>query len=124
NSQLIMKPHSKLVMPKFGSHLVLPLPQQDIAQNSSLGRAETTKQHLDNGRVPVFPKKISLINKHANAADSESIPQLNAKQQQEYLRRQRARGGSAKYRRYLTEPPLSYRQPAKIVPVGQSESRR
>lgn len=110
NSQLVMKPHPKLVMPKTGSRLVLPVPQQDTA---------ASKQSSGNGKVSVLPKKQVSVNEYTNAADSENISQLKAKQRQEYLRRQRARVGSAKHRRYLTEPPLSYRQPAKIAPVGK-----
>lgn len=110
NSQLVMKHHPKLVMPKPGSRLVLPVPQQDTA---------TSKQSSGNGKVSVLPKKQVSVNEYTNAADSENISQLKAKQRQEYLRRQRAGVGSAKYRRYLTEPPLSYRQPAEIAPVGK-----
>ncbi|WP_455466352.1 hypothetical protein [Bartonella sp. B39] len=115
NSQLVMKSHPKLVMPKPGSLRVLPLPQQD----NSFGGAETSKQHFDGRRGSVLPKKVSSVDEHADTVDSESISRLNVKQRQEYLRLQRARVGSAKYRRYLTEPPLSYRQPAKIAPVGK-----
>ncbi|WP_019219898.1 hypothetical protein [Bartonella florencae] len=110
NSQLVMKPHPKLVIPKSGSRLVLPLPQQDTV---------ASKQNASRGKVPVLPKKVSSANEYTNDAETENISQLRAKQRQEYLRRQKARIGSAKYRRYLTEPPLSYRQPAKIAPVGK-----
>ncbi|GAA5105763.1 hypothetical protein GCM10023261_05450 [Bartonella jaculi] len=104
-SQLVMKPRPKLVVPSLGSRVILPLPQQDLAQDAL--------QHPDRSRGPVFPKKVSSID------SSENVSRLNAKQRQEYLRRQRAQAGSAEYRRYLTEPPLSYRQPAKTAPVGQ-----
>ncbi|GAA5098353.1 hypothetical protein GCM10023260_08800 [Bartonella acomydis] len=110
NSQLVMKPHPKLVIPKSGSRLVLPLPQQDVA---------ASKQHSDSSRVSNLPKKQSSVNAYTNADSSDNISRLHAKQRQEYLRRQSARVGSAKYRRYLTEPPLSYRQPAKIAPAGK-----
>ncbi|WP_026017291.1 hypothetical protein [Bartonella birtlesii] len=110
NSHLVMKPHPKLVIPRFGSRLVLPLPQQDTA---------ASKQYAGSGEVSVFPKKQSSVNEYTNTTDSENISRLSAKQRQEYLRRRSARVGSAKYRRYLTEPPLSYRQPAKIAPVGK-----
>ncbi|GAA4663203.1 hypothetical protein [Bartonella pachyuromydis] len=109
NSQLVMKPHPKLVIPKFSSRLVLPVPQQNTA---------ASKQHSD-GKVAVFPKKQLSVNEYTSATNSENTSQLRAAQRQEYLRRQRARVGSAQYRRYLTEPPLSYRQPAKIAPVGK-----
>ncbi|WP_409361538.1 hypothetical protein ACRPOS_000735 [Bartonella heixiaziensis] len=105
-SQLVMKSRPKLVVPSSSSRAVLPLPQQDVAQDG-------LKQHPDRGRVPVFPKKVTSID------GSENVSRVNAKQRQEYLRRQRARVGSAEYRRYLTEPPLSYRQPARTAPVGQ-----
>ncbi|WP_208435004.1 hypothetical protein [Bartonella phoceensis] len=120
NSQLVMKPHPKLVIPKFSSRMVLPLPQQDNSSNE----VEASKQHPRDGRVVVFPKKISSANEYANTAGSKSVSRLKAKQRQEYLRRQRAQVGSAQYRRYLTEPPLSYRQPAKIAPISKKDSGR
>ncbi|VEJ44857.1 hypothetical protein [Bartonella vinsonii] len=113
NSQLVMKAHPKLVIPEPNARRVLPLPQQD----NTFRRTATSKQHLDRSRGAVFSQKASSVNEHARAG-SESVSQLNEKQRQEYLRRQRARVGSANYRRYLTEPPLSYRQPARTAPVG------
>lgn len=113
NSQLVMKAHPKLVIPDPSARRVLPLPQQD----NSFSRTATSRQHLDGNRGLVFSQKASSVNEHASAG-SESISRLNTKQRQEYLRRQRAQIGSANYRRYLTEPPLSYRQPARIAPVG------
>ncbi|WP_208440296.1 hypothetical protein [Bartonella raoultii] len=110
NSQLVMKPHPKLVMPKYSSRLVLPVPQKDTT---------ALKQYSNSGKAPVFPKKQLSAHEYTSTAGSENTSQLNAKQRQEYLRRQRARVGSAQHRRYLTEPPLSYRQPAKIAPVGK-----
>ncbi|OPB35335.1 hypothetical protein [Bartonella taylorii] len=119
NSQLVMENHPKLVIPKSSSRTVLPLPQQDVAQDGSLGRTGRLKQHSSGSKASVSPQKVSSVNEHASNAGSESISRLSAKQRQEYLRRQRAQVGSAKYRRYLTEPPLSYRQPAKTAPVGK-----
>ncbi|EJF81214.1 hypothetical protein MCO_00008 [Bartonella sp. DB5-6] len=119
NSKLVMENHPKLVIPKSSSLTALPLPQQDIAQSSSRGKTATLKQHSSGSKASVFPQKVSSVNEHASTAGSESISRLNTKQRQEYLRRQRAQVGSAKYRRYLTEPPLSYRQPAKTAPVAK-----
>ncbi|UNE54607.1 hypothetical protein [Bartonella machadoae] len=119
NSQLVMKPHPKLVIPELGSRRFLPLPQQD----SSSERAATSKQSRGESRGGVFSKKASSVDEQAGSVGSESISRVNAKQRQEYLRRQRAQVGSPKYRRYLTEPPLSYRQPAKIAPAGRSEGK-
>ncbi|ETS13428.1 hypothetical protein [Bartonella quintana] len=120
NSQLVIKSHPKLVMPSPGSLGVLPLPEQDVEQDSSFNRRATSELHVGgDGRISVFPKKVSSVNGHADIDSSENISQLNATQRYEYLRRQRAQVGSAKYRQYLTEPPLSYRQRAKITPVGQ-----
>ncbi len=112
-SQIVMKSRPKLVIPSPGSRVILPLPQQEVAQEGSFAGTATLKQHPSRGRNSVLPKKVSSID------GSENISRLNAKQRQEYLRRQRAQVGSAEYRRYLTEPPLSYRQPAKTAPVGQ-----
>ncbi|EJF81410.1 Uncharacterised protein [Candidatus Bartonella washoeensis] len=112
-SQLVMKSRPKLVMPSPGSRVILPLPQQDVTQAGSFGGTATLKQHPDRGSVSVFPQKVSSID------GSENVSRLNAEQRQEYLRRQRAHVGSPEYRRYLTEPPLSYRQPARTAPVGQ-----
>ncbi|PIT69584.1 hypothetical protein [Bartonella tribocorum] len=108
SSQIVMKPRQKLVIPSSSSRRFLPLPQQD----RSVNKIATSKQHQGS---PSFSHKESSV----NGVGSENPPQLNAKQRQEYLRRQRAQVGSPKYRRYLTEPPLSYRQPAKTAPTGR-----
>lgn len=108
SSQIVLKPRPKLVIPNPSSHSFLPLPQQD----RSVNKIAASKQHQGS---PSFPHKESSV----DGIGSENPSQLNAKQRQEYLRRQRAQVGSSKYRRYLTEPPLSYRQPAKIAPTGR-----
>ncbi|EJF83612.1 hypothetical protein [Bartonella rattimassiliensis] len=108
SSQLVMKPHPKLVIPSPRSRRFLPLPQQDRFVN----KIAESKQHQEN---------TSFLHKESsfNGVGSENSSQLNAKQRREYSRRQRAQVGSPKYRRYLTEPPLNYRQPAKITPTGR-----
>nr|WP_244979323.1 hypothetical protein [Bartonella queenslandensis] len=108
NSQIVLKPRPELVIPSPSSRSFLPLPQQD----RSVNKIAESKQHQGS---PSFPHKGSSV----NGIGSENPSQLNEKQRQEYLRRQRAQVGSSKYRRYLTEPPLSYRQPAKIAPTGR-----
>ncbi|WP_375624591.1 MULTISPECIES: hypothetical protein [unclassified Bartonella] len=108
SSQIVMKPHPKLVIPSPSSRRFLPMPQQD----RSVNEIAVSKKHQGNTS---FLHKGSSV----NGAGSENPSQLNAKQRQEYLRRQRAQVGSSKYRRYLTEPPLSYRQPAKTAPIGR-----
>ncbi|WP_375665524.1 hypothetical protein [Bartonella sp. TT121SHDZB] len=108
SSQIVMKPHPKLIIPSPSSRRFLPVPQQD----RSVNEMAASKKHQ--GNTP-FPHKGSSV----NGAGLENPSQLNAKQRQEYLRRQRAQVGSSKYRRYLTEPPLSYRQPAKTAPIGR-----
>ncbi|WP_039762010.1 hypothetical protein, partial [Bartonella queenslandensis] len=108
SSQIILKPRPKLVIPSPSSRSFLPLPQQD----RSVNKIAASKQHQGS---PSFPHKGSSV----DGIGSENPSQLNAKQRQEYLRRQRAQVGSSKYRRYLTEPPLSYRQPVKIAPTGR-----
>ncbi|UNF29341.1 hypothetical protein MNL13_00710 [Bartonella krasnovii] len=99
SSQIVMKPRPELVIPSPSARRFLPVPQQD----RSVNRGAASKQHQGSHS---FPHKGSSVNGFSNA-----------KQRQEYLRRQRAQIGSPKYRRYLTEPPLSYRQPAKTAPI-------
>lgn len=106
SSQIVIKPRPELVIPSASARRFLPLPQQD----RSINKGAASKQHQGNAS---FPHKGSSV----NGVSSENPSQLNAKQRQEYLRRQRAQVGSPKYRRYLTEPPLSYRQPAKTAPI-------
>ncbi|CDO46290.1 hypothetical protein AT246_01570 [Bartonella henselae] len=119
NSQLVMKPHPKLVMPSSSALRFLPPPQQDVAQESSFNGKATLNQHTGSGKVFGFPKKVSSMN--GDIDSSKSVSRLSTKQRYEYLRLQRAQVGSAQYRQYLTEPPLSYRQPARIAPVGQQD---
>ncbi|WP_175869440.1 hypothetical protein [Bartonella gabonensis] len=108
NRQIVMKSHPELVIPSPSSRKFLPLPQQD----RSVNKRAASKQHQGS---PSFPHKGSLV----NGVSSENPALFNAKQRQEYLRRQRAQVGSSQYRRYLTEPPLSYRQPAKTAAIAR-----
>ncbi|PIT70818.1 hypothetical protein [Bartonella tribocorum] len=108
SSQIVMKPRPELVIPSPSARRFLPPPQQEKSAN----KIAASKKNQER---PSFPHKGSSV----NGVGSQNPSQLNAKQRQEYLRRQRAQVGSSKYRRYLTEPPLSYRQPAKIAPTAR-----
>ncbi|MET3560410.1 hypothetical protein ABID39_001107 [Bartonella japonica] len=87
NSQLVMKPRPELVEVKPSSHLVLPIPQQEMIQDNSFGKKTTRKQYPSNVHTDI-----------SSSPRNKSVLQLNEKQRQEYLRRQRAQVGSAKYR--------------------------
>nr|WP_246588249.1 hypothetical protein [Bartonella raoultii] len=104
SNQLVLKSRPQLVIPSAGARAVLPLPQQ---QERSVEKTTKLKQYLSEEKAS------------AGIAGSKSIAQLKAKQRQEYLRLRRERVGNTHYRRYLTEPPLSYRQPAKTAPAGR-----
>ncbi|AQX22434.1 MULTISPECIES: hypothetical protein [unclassified Bartonella] len=130
NSQIVMKQRSKLVFPEPNAHVVLPPPQIDSTEINSHNEMEVSGQSQKNLRGGV---EANRVNSHGNSSDKklvrkdrtnlddpEGIVQLNEKQQrEEYLRRRKeAAGGSANYRRYLSEPPLIYRQPAVTAPAG------
>nr|CBI78748.1 conserved hypothetical protein [Bartonella sp. AR 15-3] len=114
NSQLVMKQRSQLVFPEPSARVNLPLPQVDSAEINSHNEIEMSKQFQKNLRNGVGANKMN-----ANFDDPKGVVQLNEKQQrEEYLRRRKeAIGGNANYRRYLSEPPLIYRQPAVTAPA-------
>ncbi|WP_407965644.1 hypothetical protein [Bartonella sp. C271] len=132
NSQLVMKQRRQLVFPEPNAHVVLPLPQVDSTEINSHNEIEMSEQSQknfrngvgankmhSNGKVSFSPDKKVVTRDHANFDDPKGVVQLNEKQQrEEYLRRRKeAVGGNANYRRYLSEPPLIYRQPAVTAPA-------
>ncbi|CBI75881.1 conserved protein of unknown function [Bartonella clarridgeiae 73] len=136
NNQLVMKQRPQLVFPEPNARVVLPPPQVDITEIDSYDEMEVSEQSQkslqggvganranSNDKVSLSSDKKVVTRGRINIDDSEGIVQFNEKQQrEEYLRRrQEADGGNANYRRYLSEPPLIYRQPAVTASAGQKD---
>lgn len=120
-------PRAGLVKPP--STEVLPPPQEDAARNNPAWpespeerlarvRAEATANQ-DN---PYYrPNVIRDIHHSENQPEGLSADrQKREEQRKEFQRRkQMARQGSPNTRRYLSDPPVEYRQPAETAPAGE-----
>ncbi|EJF90788.1 hypothetical protein [Bartonella tamiae] len=139
NNQIDTKPRPDLVRPAPGAKGVLPQPQVNVAQSGSPDwpespeqrrqrlRAEATANQdnpnyvspiIQNGRQSTQTNAVasSLNGIHRN----ELSPTIRKQQSAEYQRlKQQNAGGTATTRKYLSEPPLAYRQPAATAPIGE-----
>lgn len=121
------KPRPELVRPSAGQAAHLPAPQDKLTQSADARWPESPEQRrmrlrdeaTANQDNPLYRPSIRTnmpANKTAtaevNAATSKSVAE--AKQE---LHLQKV--GAADQRRYLSEPPLTYRQPAATAPVGE-----
>lgn len=138
NSRVNTKPRPDLVRPAPGAKASLPQPQANVAQVGTPDWPESPEQRRQRLRDEATanqdnPNYVSPIVSDGGGKSTATgttdwldgihrneEPRANAKQQRaEYQRRkQENSGGSATNRKYLSEPPLAYREPANSAPVG------
>ncbi|WP_420959541.1 hypothetical protein [Brucella sp. IR073] len=144
------KPRPELVKPA-GHATTLPPPQESVAQAGSgnwpespearrkrLRDEATANQDNPNyvspiageGPAPSSWGRKDLASANSRAADraSRGTTTMTPEQSKEIIRqRQLAKTGSPTTRKYLSEPPLDYRQPAPTAPagdLGEDEARK
>jgi hypothetical protein len=133
------KPRPELVRPKPGEEVaVLPPPQDDVATSSNPAwpespeqrrarmRAEATANQDDSNYVPAIANDISPASSEPPPQRTQGTPvpaggYASPEQQRKEFKRRMAvnNQGSPTERRYLSEPPLSYRQPAATAPADE-----
>jgi hypothetical protein len=144
------KPRPDLVKPATGEVATLPPPQESVAQagdpnwpespearRKRLRDEATANQDNPNyvspiasdGPVATSSSSKLLASPNSRAADRASRgSSLTAEQSKELIKqRQQAKTGSPTSRRYLSEPPIEYRQAASTAPVGdlgEDEARK
>ncbi|PRD41802.1 hypothetical protein C5748_19275 [Phyllobacterium phragmitis] len=143
------KPRPELVKPVAGRAATLPAPQESVARSGAnwpespearrkrLRDEATANQGNPNyvspiagdGPVATSSSSKNLASANSRAADRASRgSNLSPEQSAEIIRRRQvAKTGSPTSRRYLSEPPLDYRQPASSAPVGdvgEDEARK
>jgi hypothetical protein len=137
--QIEYAPRPELVKPAKGDE-TLPAPQETVATASNPNWPESPEQrlarlradadaNLDNPNYdsPIVPDMVAANPKrkslHGNGRAEESgvLDVSNeAAQKAEYQKRlQETRQGSSKTRKYLSEPPIDYRQAAADAPTGE-----
>ncbi|UXN02860.1 hypothetical protein [Bartonella sp. HY406] len=140
NSGIEVKPRPELVRPNEATKTNLPTPQQSVASAGSPDWPESPEQRRNRLRAeatanqnnPDYVSPItsspgnaerylsSGIDAAADRADRMPTQAVAKKQREEYLRRKKeASGGTATERKYLSEPPIAYRQPAATAPVNE-----
>lgn len=121
------KPRAGIVMPP--STEVLPPPQEDLASVGNPAWPESPEQRLariraeatENQDNPLYRSPIVRdIGVDARAEDGTLDPAMSKRQREEVLKRRAAANQlSSNTRRYLSEPPVAYRQPAESAPSGE-----
>ncbi|WP_367715787.1 hypothetical protein AB2N04_17080 [Nitratireductor sp. GISD-1A_MAKvit] len=121
------KPRAGIVMPS--STEVLPPPQEDVASAGNPAWPESPEERLARIRAeatanqdnPFYKSPVERdIGVNARTEDGFVNPEIAKKQREEYFKRRAAmKQGSATSRRYLSEPPVDYRQPAQSAPTGE-----
>lgn len=138
NAIINTKPRPDLVQPAPGSQRTLPKPQENVAQAGSPDWPESPEQRRKRLRDEATANQSNstyvspIVSDKTGASNSDSSSWLNGihrgeaaqgskkQQRQDYLRRkQENAGGTAETRKYLSEPPLIYREPAKTAPIGE-----
>ena len=136
-NQIDTKPRPELVRPAPGTKGVLPQPQTNVAQTGTpdwpespeqkrqrLRDEATANQNNPNYVSPIVPDsgketKSTGSSDWLNGIHRNEQVNNDKEQRAEFLRRKReTQGGSSTTRKYLSEPPLSYRQPAASAPIG------
>lgn len=127
--EIAYNPRPELVKP--ASLEVLPEPQQDVASADNPQWPESPEQRRKrlrdeataNQDNPAYRSPIRVdpaqLTPNPGSAESEN-PQLVGSQREELRRRAReGNQGSSSSRKFLSEPPLDYRQPAETAAVGE-----
>lgn len=121
------KPRAGIVMP--ASTEVLPPPQEDVATSGNPAWPESPEQRLarvraeatENQDNPLYRSPVQRdIGVNARSGTGVLDPAMARRQREEVLK-QRAELNNVNptSRRYLSEPPVVYRQPAETAPVGE-----
>lgn len=141
------KPRPDLVRPASTKDLSLPPPQDSVAsvdnpdwvESPEQRRARLSEEIVENRDKPGFRSPVvddeAIENRtfntnrtaRGNADDGGHVDPLNRVAAREEVRKriQENRQGSATTRKYLSEPPLTYRQAAESAPqddIGEDES--
>lgn len=122
------KPRAGIVMPS--STEVLPPPQENVASTSNPAWPESPEERLARIRAEATENQDNRFYKspverdigvNARSDDGFINPEVAKKQREEYFKRRAASvsaQGTPTQRRYLSEPPTTYRQPAETAPTG------
>jgi len=139
--QVETRPRPDLVPPAPEQRAVLPPPQESVARvdggqwpespeerRQRLRDEATANQDNPDYVSPIEPPKARYRRERrtdGNRAGDERIPVLSRnearKQRDAYQKvRQENSGGTATQRKYLSEPPLVYRQPSDTAPIDET----
>lgn len=145
------KPRPELVKPAPGAKIELPEPQQSVAVSSNPSWPESPEQRRARLRAeatanqdnpsydsPIVPDVVTAANSPSTSGGSargddsgvnQSINNPGFRNTREAYKQRLAesRQGSPTKRKYLSEPPLVYRQPAPTAPVndiGEDEYKK
>ncbi len=130
------KPRPELVKPP--STAVLPQPQDNIASASNPAWPESPEQRLARIRAEATanqdnpnyrPPIVRDVATPTQAAELQDFSKLSPQEQRAEVqrRRQMVNQGDPTTRRYLSDPPLVYRQPSATAPVdelGKDEAQK
>lgn len=119
-SEIEYQPRPQLVRPETTA--VLPSPQDNVTSTTEAGWPESPEQRLARIRKEATDNRENLAYRSPVVNDMRGVgpDNITPAQQAEFRRRMtESQGGSATNRRYLSEPPLTYRAPAATAPAGE-----
>jgi len=140
-NQVETRPRPELVPPSPDQRSLLPQPQESVARagheqwpespeerRQRLRDEATANRDNPNYVSPIEPEKVSSKPERRtdmNRRGEERIPTVtraeSRKQREAYQKnRQENSGGTATSRKYLSEPPLVYRQPSETAPIDDT----
>ncbi len=125
-NEIDYKPRPALVKPETTA--VLPSPQDSVTASTSMGWPESPEQRLARVRAEATANRDNPAYRSNVINDIKAAEDMTPGEQQQAYRQQRASmASSSANRRFLSEPPLDYRQPSATAPVGElgeSEDRK
>lgn len=138
NTEVDTRSRPVLAPPGPGARGALPQPQQNAARPGSPDWPESPQARLKHLRDEAAANrdKPGYVSPVAAGSDRRYLPsgidrarerednmpgtgRIKAEREQYKRLKQQSEGGSAIQRKYLSEPPLVYRQPATTAPVGE-----
>lgn len=111
------KPRPGLVQPPTGSSL--PAPQTSVVNNEQIW-PESPEEIRDRLVADTDANRDNLGYRSALTGNDRANQRLTAKQQrQAYLEARKVQKGQYKERRFLSDPPAGYKDPANTAPIGE-----
>lgn len=118
-AEIDYKPRPDLVQPPAGSGSSLPAPQTSVVNNEQIW-PESPEEIRDRLVADADANRDNVGYSSALTGKDRANQRLTRKQQREaYLEARKVQKGQYKERRFLSDPPAGYKDPASTAPIGE-----